>query len=520
MKLACRRRASRGSLTASNVFGILCSLTAGSCPDSLTLIQISDLEPGQWARLLDGVSLVLVGMQDEEELQADTERRTAAGRIATWFGAELDALLVTLRNAVAAASERASKELDQQAAERVLAAARGCSKRASILLGLRKEPLLPVSSNLAEALGTTLAQHPNLRERGVRGEFPESLLLPLPAAALRTVIKELLGNACEASADAPTLELQQSGGHLHLWVVSGGVLSQDSAKQAPFPFFTTKAGHSGLGLSLVHAAAENQGGCLKIAVGSSAPSAHERSAGEVRIGVSFPAEPKQAQSAGSESNLSFACHLAATLAHDANNALMAALGWAEILADARDEGERSEALATLSQAADYLEAMSYLLPYQARPAQSDRELDLEHAFERMRPLLRAVLEHKADRKIALALRPVQGACVAMSEDALRSVVLRLAENAREAMPTGGTWTVAWDQEAQGPLLTLSAEVRRRDPPADLGRSTPGRMHGPDRVALGLAVARDLVQSAGGRFEVEHQTPPAPSVRIRFPGRPN
>jgi signal transduction histidine kinase len=459
---------------------------------------------------LDGVSLLLVGMHDEEQRQAEAERRTAAGRIATWFGAEFDLLLATLRGAVDAAPERASQELDEQAAERVLSAARGCSKRASILLGLRKEPWLPVSSNLGQALAATLAQYPHLRERGVRGAILESVLLPLPEATLRTVIKELLGNACEASAAAPTLELRESDGHLHLWVISDGALSLEHAKQAPFPFFSTKAGHAGLGLSLVHTAAENQGGRLR----------HQVSTHEVRIGVAFPVTPGQAGSPGAESNVSFACQLAATLAHDANNALMAALGWAEILADARDEAERSEALATLSQAADYLEAMSYLLPYEARPTRSDAALDLESAFERMRPLLKAVLEHKADRKIALAVRPVQGTRVAMSEDALRSVVLRLAENARDGMPAGGTWTVAWDKEARGPLLTLSAEVRRRDPTAERGQPASVRVHGPDRVALGLAVARDLVQSAGGSFEVEPQTPPAPSVRIRLPSRPN
>jgi signal transduction histidine kinase len=447
-------------------------------------------------------------MQGVNQRQMDATRRTAAGRIASWFGSEIDALVLVLRDAVEAAPARSSKALDQRTADRILLASRACSKQVSTLLNLRQEPLLEVTSNLGQALRATLAEYPHLRERGIRGEILESAALPLPIAALRTVIKELLDNACEASAAAPRLELGEQGGLLELRVVSEADLSEECAGLAPFPFFTTKAGHPGLGLSLVHAAAENQRGCLRIAL----PSPHQSSR-EVRIGVELPTAPEVRKESGPETEVSFACHLAAALAHDANNALMAALGWAEILADARSEEERSESLATLSEAADYLESISYLLPYASRPARAGGTLDLEQAFERMRPLLRAVLEHKADRKIALQVQAAARARTVMSEDALRSMVLRLAENARDGMPNGGTWAIAWDGE---PVVTFSAEVRHPPTAVLEQRPRPGG-HGEARVELGLAVVRDLVQAAGGAFEIGPESPPSPTVCVRLPG---
>lgn len=377
-----------------------------------------------------------------------------------------------------------------------------------------------MSANLGQALKATFAEYPYLRTRGIRGEVLESAQLPLPIAALRTVLKELLDNACEASASAPELTLSEEGGRLELRVASDASLSEECAGLAPFPFFTTKAGHPGLGLSLVHAAAENQRGRLHIALPSADQASHE-----VRVGVMLPSSPDGPKEPGPDSDLSFACHLAAALAHDANNALMAALGWAEILADARNEAERNEALSTLSEAADYLEAISYLLPYESRSARSDHSLDLGQAFERMRPLLRAVLEHKADRRITLHLQPLQGVRIAMSEDAFRSVVLRLAENARDGMPSGGTWAVAWDAAPGSLLLTLSASEHGgalqpapiHEPGHDPIHKPTFGGHGPARVALGLAVVRDLVRTAGGSFEIEPQNPPAPTVAVRLPG---
>jgi len=457
-------------------------------------------------------------MSEVKSARDEGERRIAAGRVATWFGAEIDSLLETLRSTVAEAPAQGSAAADQDAAARILAAARACSTRVSVVLGLRAEPPLTASSNLGRELQAVLAER---REPTLAAIVPsafEAVELPLSVPNLRSALRHLLDNAIEASAEAPRLEAApaDSSRGAAVWVINRGALEAAAARRAPSPFYTTKPGRRGLGLSLVHIAADNQGGRLDIVPGPE----------ETRVGLVFPCSGDE-PAARVESDVSFACHLAAGLAHDVNNALMAALGWAEILGDARDEAERQEALATLSQAADYLEAMSYLLPYETARTTSGRALqlgpvDLGQAFERMRPLLRAVLEHKADRKIALQLRSVPGAQIAMSEDALRSLVLRLAENARDAMPKGGTWTIACDVRSQDLLLTLSAEVRGTDGGASAPQPSSAKPHGPAQAALGLAVARDLVAAAGGAFEDDPRGPAVAgnAVRIRLPGPTN
>jgi signal transduction histidine kinase len=457
-------------------------------------------------------------MSEVEGARSEVERRIAAGRVATWFNSEIGSLLETLRSTVARAPARGSTEADQDAAARILAAARACSTRVSVLLGLRAEPPQATNSNLGRELRAVLSERRQPTPEVVVAATFDAVDLPLSVASLRSTLGHLLDNAIDASAEAPELRAAPADSNrgAEVWVVNRGALEARVASRAPSPFYTTKPGRRGLGLSLVHIAADNQGGRLEIVPGLE----------ETRVGLVFP-RLGEAPAARAESDASFACHLAAGLAHDVNNALMAALGWAEILGDARDEAERQEALATLTQAADYLEAMSYLLPYDSAIAVGAGPLDLgpldlAQAFERMRPLLRAVLEHKADRKIALHLRSVPGAKTTMSEDALRSLVLRLAENARDAMPKGGTWTIACDVRSPDLLLTLSAEVRGTDLGASAPHLSSSKPHGREQTALGLAVARDLVAAAGGTFEDDPRGPPlagkaSSAVRIRLPG---
>lgn len=443
-------------------------------------------------------------MNDVEDSEVGVDRRRAAGRVASWFEAELGALVNLLRQTVESAPPERAKPSDQVAAESVQAAARACSARVSLLLGLRAEPLLTASSNPARELAGLLSQEPRLQGRGVLEEGLALRELPLPAASLRSILRALLDNACEAASAPAQLGLVKlDHGGTELRVTSASTLSPEHAAQALFPFFTTKRGHRGLGLPLAHIAAENQGGRLELLPDSAG----------VRARVTFPGQVSDAAEA--ESDVTFACHLAATLAHDVNNALMAALGWAEILGDARDQAERDEALSTLSQAADYLEAMSYLLPHTGTPDGGGPALDLEHALDRMRPLLRAVLEHKADRKIALCVRSVAGARVSMSESALRSVVLKLAESARDSMPHGGTWTISCDVQPRNLLLTLAGDGRGTDLASDSAR----KLRAPKQTALALAVAKDLVRAIGGTLDLDtpsQQTSPNPSARIRLP----
>lgn len=448
-----------------------------------------------------------------EAAGGDLERRIAAGRVATWFGGELAALLTLLRHSVTEAPLRKSEARDQAAARRIEEAARACAERVGVLLALRPEPHVAVSSVVGDVLARLLSDHRPFDGRSISAASVDGALLPLPPTSLRTILKALLENACEASTLPPSLSWRTSaGGSRELWITSQSELPREHQERALFPFFSMKPGHEGLGLALAHVAAENQGGRLEVVSGD----------GRTSVGVIFPASTEARAESGRESDVSFACHLAASLAHDVNNALMAALGWAEILGDARDEEERAEALSTLAQAADYLEAMSYLLPYEGLSGSARTLVDLGSAIERMRPLLRAVLEHKADRKIALCVKPVPGAHVPMSEDALRSVLLRLAENARDAMPAGGTWTISCDVLPENLLLTLSTDGETARSNGDAAR--PAR--GARQTALGLAVARDLVESAGGSLDLDHgsdgtpQTAPIASARVRLPGRPS
>jgi signal transduction histidine kinase len=104
------------------------------------------------------------------------------------------------------------------------------------------------------------------------------LSLDLPAAPvavrgdalqLSQIVLNLLRNAIEAAAGHGRfvrLCVAQRGGRVLLTVEDGGLgLTPEALQQAGQPFFTTKAGGLGLGLSISRAIAEQHGGTLRLA---------------------------------------------------------------------------------------------------------------------------------------------------------------------------------------------------------------------------------------------------------------
>lgn len=106
--------------------------------------------------------------------------------------------------------------------------------------------------------------------------------------------------------------------------------------------------------------------------------------------------------------------------------------------------------------------------------------------------------------VQLVYEPVgQGAEISACPGDLRHAVLNLVVNAIEAMrPGGGTLRIRGAREAGEVRLTIQDSgpgIRA----ADLDRiGSPGFSNREDGAGLGIAVARALVENAGGRLELE------------------
>jgi signal transduction histidine kinase len=119
--------------------------------------------------------------------------------------------------------------------------------------------------------------------------------------------------------------------------------------------------------------------------------------------------------------------------------------------------------------------------------------------------------------VELALDSDAAARVALSEDALRQVLLNLVQNALDATPPGGRVAARVASSAG------QAWIRVRDAGPGIAPSLRERIFEPffttrpDRAGgLGLAITRRIVEEAGGEIEVDPVPGGGSEFRVRLP----
>ena len=132
--------------------------------------------------------------------------------------------------------------------------------------------------------------------------------------------------------------------------------------------------------------------------------------------------------------------LAAGVAHDFNNLLTVILGYCEILLADLDPDDRRQAdIAEIQKAGDSAAGLTrQLLAFSRRQIIEPTVLDLNVVLAGMRAMLGRVM--REDVKLRLGLRH-DLAFVKADRGQVEQIVMNLAVNARDAMPTGGTLTI-------------------------------------------------------------------------------
>jgi signal transduction histidine kinase/ActR/RegA family two-component response regulator len=158
--------------------------------------------------------------------------------------------------------------------------------------------------------------------------------------------------------------------------------------------------------------------------------------------------------------LEVAGQLAGGIAHEINNMMTVILGLTEFLArDKELPGAHQRDLAGVRKAADRAADMArQLLAFSRRQVLQPRLVDVNTAIASMSRLLRQLMG--ADREVTLTLSPDAGSVFA-DEAQLEQAVLNLALNARDAMPTGGHFTITTA------LARLDAKFAARYPDIDV-----------------------------------------------------
>ena len=222
--------------------------------------------------------------------------------------------------------------------------------------------------------------------------------------------------------------------------------------------------------------------------------------------------------------------LTSGVAHDFNNLLTAIIGGVELLQTRRDDAARVERLlrAVGDAAARGAALTRQLLAFGRRQRLSLEKLDLDAVVLEMR----AMIDRTTDEALTLRIEPGAAPWLVMGDRSqLELVVVNLVLNARDAMPDGGTVTVATRQETLG-------ERRRPEEPgpgehvtlavADTGHGIPpeviGRVFEPfftTKAAglgsgLGLSQVLGVAQQLGGGVRIESEPGQGTRVLVSVP----
>jgi two-component system cell cycle sensor histidine kinase/response regulator CckA len=227
--------------------------------------------------------------------------------------------------------------------------------------------------------------------------------------------------------------------------------------------------------------------------------------------------------------------LAGGVAHDFNNLLTAISGYAEILRTEFEPGdariaEVDEILLAGSRAAGLTRQ---LLSFSRRQVLQPRILDLNDSIEELRSMLVRLIGE--DVELRIDLDPALG-LVRADPGQLTQVLMNLAVNARDAMPDGGTLTVATtnvtlDEDfarghegvRQGPHVRLTVT----DTGAGMDEETLGHMFEPffttkepgKGTGLGLATIYGIVRQSGGSIDVRSEVGQGSTFTIWLPQAP-
>lgn len=219
------------------------------------------------------------------------------------------------------------------------------------------------------------------------------------------------------------------------------------------------------------------------------------------------------------------------VAHDFNNLLMSIQGYTDMVRSRLPLGDPNRAdLDQVLMSAERASALTRkLLAFTRQQVLTPVDVDPAQVITDLLPILRPLLGEEID--VVLRVEPSHSR-VRVDPAQLEQVVVNLAINARDAMPMGGTLTIAiHDMEPvdpERPDPDLSAPNLVRISVADTGtgmdEATKGRIFDPffttkepgRGTGLGLSTAFGIVAQSGGQISVESKVGQGSTFHVDLP----
>jgi PAS domain S-box-containing protein len=221
--------------------------------------------------------------------------------------------------------------------------------------------------------------------------------------------------------------------------------------------------------------------------------------------------------------------LAGGIAHDFNNLLVAIIGYAEFAIDGVREGDPLRRdLREIIKAGERAAALTrQLLAFSRKQVLKPQELDLNEVLRGMEPMLRRLIGEDIDFQTIYASRP---ALVLADPGQMEQVIMNLAVNARDAMPTGGNLGIGLSVDscrADGAGYFEPGEcvaIAVTDSGCGMDEATKAQIFEPffstkgpgEGTGLGLATVHGIVAQSGGRIAVDSAPGQGTTFRVAFP----
>ena len=218
--------------------------------------------------------------------------------------------------------------------------------------------------------------------------------------------------------------------------------------------------------------------------------------------------------------------LAGGVAHDFNNSLTAIGGFASLIATDSQEPETRESARTILGAAQHAAILTReLLAYSRKSFLQPQVVDLSDLVTAVRPMLQPLVGENVS--VVLESRG-STAMVRVDPGGFERVILNLAANARDAMPAGGTLTLAIDRKSTDETAEAPAQRWVALCVSDTGVGIPAELQSQvfdpffttkpvgSGTGLGLAMVKGFVLQSGGTVTLQSEPGSGTTIEILLP----
>jgi len=220
--------------------------------------------------------------------------------------------------------------------------------------------------------------------------------------------------------------------------------------------------------------------------------------------------------------------LAGGVAHNFNNELAIIVGYTSMMDAAAENDEvcHDRAQQVLKAAERARKLVGQLLAFSRKQELHREVIDVNLLLEEMRSMLRQVLDARIDLRLTLS---EEEECIDIDPSQFEQVVVNLAVNAQQAMPTGGILTIEVDHRnariggastPEQPYVTVTLS----DTGCGMTPATQARLFEPffttrqktGGTGLGLSTAHGIVKQSGGDILITSELNKGTTFTLLFP----